>query len=454
MVGDFDAIRAEFDLPGSFPPEVHAEAERIAALPIDDDRADLTDVPFVTIDPPGSMDLDQAMHLVQTTSGWRVQYAIADLGAVITPGSAVDVEAMRRGQTVYLPDARVPLHPPELAEGALSLLPDQARRAAVWTIDVNTDGSVSGATVERAVVRSVARLDYQGVQADLEAGRIHPSIEALPDLGLARRAHRVNEGAIELGIPEQDVVPDRDGWELTWRPRISAEGANAEVSLLTGSVAAQMMLNGRIGMLRTLPEPQRHEVREFLARAREHGVRGDSPAEVIESLHGSSVGHLALMQDATSLLRGAGYEAFDGKGPTVRSHAGIGEPYAHVTAPLRRLADRFGTEVCLALAAGRQVDPDIRTVLPALPKLMDSSDSRASAVDRAVIDQVEAWSVQIGQRFPAVVMRADDNGATVMLRSPAVVASCDSPNLRPGTRVAVEVVDVTGRIVKFRVAGE
>jgi exoribonuclease R len=281
---------------------------------------------------------------------------------------------------------------------------------------------------------------------------VHPSIEPLADLGLARRAHRVHQGAIELGIPEQEVVDGDGGWQLAWRPRIPVDGANAEVSLLTGSAAAQMMLTARIGMLRTLPEPRRHDVQEFLARAREHGVRGDSPAEVIESLHGSNVGHLALMQDATSLLRGAGYEAFDGKGPNVRSHAGIGEPYAHVTAPLRRLADRFGTEVCLALAAGREVDPDIRTALPALPELMDASDGRASDVDRAVIDQVEAWSVKVGQRFAAVVMRANDDEATVMLRSPAVVATCDGPNLTPGTRVTVEVADVTGRTVRFRVA--
>ncbi|HUP99545.1 MAG TPA: RNB domain-containing ribonuclease [Aeromicrobium sp.] len=451
-MGDFEGIRDEFELPSDFPAEVLAEADRVAALPIERDRVDLTHVPFVTIDPPGSMDLDQAMHLARTKDGWRVQYAIADLGAVIKPGSAIDAEARRRGQTLYLPDARVPLHPPVLSEDALSLLPDQDRRAAVWTIDVKTDGSVADSAVERAVVRSVARLDYDGVQADLEAGRAHPSIEALPDLGLARRAHRVNEGAIELGIPEQEVVRAGDRWELAWRPRVPVDGANAEVSLLTGSVAAQMMLKARIGMLRTLPEPRRHDVREFLARAREHGVRGDSPAEVIESLHGSNVGHLALMQDATSLLRGAGYEAFDGKGPTVRSHAGIGEPYAHVTAPLRRLADRFGTEVCLALAAGQDVDPDIRAALPELPNLMDASDSRASDVDRAVIDQVEAWSVKVGQQFPAVVMRANDEEATVMLRSPAVVAACDAPNLTAGTRVTVEVADVTGRTVRFRVA--
>lgn len=451
---DFDEIRDEFELPSAFPAEVLAEADVIASAPIDSGRVDLTDVPFVTIDPPGSRDLDQAMCLSPNADGWRIQYAIADLGAVIAPGSAIDIEARGRGETVYLPDGRVPLHPPVLSEDALSLLPDQDRRAAVWTIDVHRDGTLGDARVERAKVRSVARLDYEGVQADFDRGKAHPSIEALLDLGLARRAHRIAEGAIELGIPEQDVEPDGDGWRLSWRPRVAADGANAEVSLLTGNAAARMMLAARIGILRTLPEPSRHDVQKFLARAREHGVRGSSPAEVIESLHGENIGHLALMQDATSLLRGAGFEAFDGAGPSVRGHAGIGEPYAQVTAPLRRLVDRFGTEVCLALSAGEAVDPAIRAALPLLPDLMQDSDRRASSVDRAVVDQVEAWTVKIGQRFKATVMRADDKQATVMLQAPAVVATCEAPHLTAGTALTVEVSEVTGRVVRFHAIAE
>jgi hypothetical protein len=117
---------------------------------------------------------------------------------------------------------------------------------------------------------------------------------------------------------------------------------------------------------------------------------------------------------------------------------------------LRRLADRFGTEVCLALSAGETVDPAIRAALPLLPELMADSDHRASSVDRAVLDQVEAWTVDVGQQFKAIVMRADDRQATVMLHAPAVVATCEAPNLKAGTAITVEVVEVTGRVVKFR----
>ena len=91
---------------------------------------DVTELPFLTIDPPGSMDLDQAMHLERRGAGFRVRYAIADVAAFVRPGGAIDAEAHRRVETLYSPDTRTPLHPPVLSEGAASLLPGQVRPAA------------------------------------------------------------------------------------------------------------------------------------------------------------------------------------------------------------------------------------------------------------------------------------------------------------------------------------
>lgn len=459
---DFDAIRDEFDLPTDFPAEVQAEAERIAAMPIvprkrevpPGQRRDLTDVPLVTIDPPGSMDLDQAVHVEQRRDGWRVQYAIADVGAVVGLASPIDAEARRRGQTIYLPDARIPLHPQVLSEGALSLLPGETRRAAVWTIDVDGDGTLGQARVERAIVRSVERFDYEGLQADLDAASAHESVAALPDLGLARRAQRIAAGAIELGIPEQEIRNAGSGWELIWRKQPPVEGANAEVSLLTGMCAARMMLDAKVGILRTLPSPDEHDVIEFLDRARARGLHERTPAETIEALHGSNLGHLALMYDATALLRGAGYTAFDGSAPEDPAHHGVGGIYAHVTAPLRRLVDRFATEVCLALAAGERVPDDLRAALPELPTVMETSDQKAGRVTRAAIDQVEAWMVEPGQPFRGVCVRDDGDDATVVLQRPAVIAECASEGVGAGQVVHVEVAGITGREVRFRSVGQ
>src|SRR5215204_7228664 len=138
MPQGFEGVRAEFDLPPAektdrFPPDVLAEAASIARID-HDGVEDATATPFVTIDPPGARDLDQAMFLERSGEGFRVHYAIADLGSAIPPGGAVDDEARLRGQTIYLPDGRVPLHPPLLSEDALSLLADRVRAAAVWTV--------------------------------------------------------------------------------------------------------------------------------------------------------------------------------------------------------------------------------------------------------------------------------------------------------------------------------
>src|SRR3982751_854580 len=160
----FAAIRERLHVPVEFPPEV-LEAAAVAAsapqLPV----ADLTDVPFVTVDPPGSTDLDQAMHLQRRGDGYHVDYAIADVPAFVAPGGAVDAEARRRGQTLYAPDKRAPLHPPVLSEAAASLLPDQERPAFVWRFDLDAEGEVRSASVVRAQVRSRRRLDYGQVQA-------------------------------------------------------------------------------------------------------------------------------------------------------------------------------------------------------------------------------------------------------------------------------------------------
>lgn len=459
----FETLRRELDLPPAersddFPDDVLAEAEQVAARgPLA--TTDRSDLPFVTIDPPGAMDLDQAVHLERRDGGFRVHYAIADLG-VIPLGGAIDAEARRRGQTIYLPDGRVPLHPPVLSEGALSLLPDQVRGAVLWTIDLGPDGTVVGHDLERALVRSVARFDYETVQADADAGRLHPSIATLPEVGRLRRAVRVAAGALELGLPDQEVgrTDDGEGWRATWRTRRDADDWNAEISLLTGTVAASIMLEAEVGLLRTLPDPDPRDVRRFLDRARALGVAGPDdtdPAALLDRLDPADPTHLAVMTDATRLLRGASYEAFDGTPPEVVGHAGIGLPYAQVTAPLRRLADRFAAEVCLSLSAGAVPPDDLRTALPDVPPAMAASDALASRADREVLGRVEAAMLAplAGQDLDALVVDVDERGADVMLLAPAVLATIGlddgAGRLREGDRRRVRVVsaDVEAGVV-------
>jgi exoribonuclease R len=156
---------------------------------------------------------------------------------------------------------------------------------------------------------------------------------------------------------------------------------------------------------------------------------------------------------ATRLLRGAGYTPFDGAVPDQPLHAGVAAPYAHCTAPLRRLADRTVSEVCLALCAGEPVPEPVRARLPELPELMAAATARASALERGAVDLAEAvvLAPHVGARFAAVVVDAGPRSATVQLTDPAVRATCDGEGLQPGAAVQVELVavDVARRTVRF-----
>jgi exoribonuclease R len=448
VVPDFAAVRAELALPAAFPPEVLAEAERAAAAGPVGDRVDATDVPLVTIDPPGSKDLDQAVGITRTARGFTVHYAIADLGAVVAPGGALDAEVRRRGQTLYLPDGSVPLHPPVLSEAAASLLPDGPRPAVLWRIELDAAGETVSVDVRRALVRSLARLDYAGVQADVDSGRTHPAIAALAELGPLRRELAVARGAVELELPEQELVPDgAGGWTVRIRRRTFVEDWNAEISLLTGMSAARIMLDAGVGLLRTLPAPDPEAVAQLRATARGLGVEwpdGATPAEVLPVLkHADQAPRtLAVRRAATALLRGASYAAF-GFGtppPEDPGHGGIGAPYAHVTAPLRRLVDRFGSEVCLAAVAGEELPAWLAEALPVLPGLMSASDRLAGAVDRACTDRTEAAVLagRVGEDFTAIVLRAEPG--EVFVPEPPVLARC-SGALRPADTVRVRLTE-------------
>jgi exoribonuclease R len=455
---DFAPIRTEFGLPPRFPGPVLAEAERAVSQGVTSaGREDATGLPLVTIDPPGAKDLDQAMLVERRAGGFRVHYAIADLGAFVNPGGALDTEVRRRGQTLYLPDGNVPLHPTVLGEGAASLLPDQVRPAALWTLDCDAHGELTDARVRRALVRSVARFDYDGVHAALDAGTPHPSIAELPAIGRLRRERAVHRGAVELQLPDQEVEPDgHGGWQLVLRPRTDVDAWNAEISLLTGMAAATLMLDGGVGVLRTLPAADNGALRWLRRSAKSLGIawpRDASAAELLAGLDPARPEAMALFMDATRLLRGAAYTVFDGAAPQLATHAGIASPYAHVTAPLRRLVDRYGTEICLALCAGEPVPDWVRAALPELPDLMAGSDALAAKVDKACLDQVEAWVLgdRVGQEFDAIVLRSEGGPAEVFLTEPPVIAKCGGENLAEGETVRVRLThaDAQARKVTF-----
>ncbi len=453
---DFSALRRDLELSDEFPPAVRAAAEEAARRGPTwaggagaGDRADRTDVAFVTIDPPGSRDLDQAVHLARRDVGYRVRYAIADVAAFVRPGDPIDEEANRRGQTVYLPDAKVPLHPPVLSEGAASLLPGETRPAVLWTIDLDADGVPVGTVLERATVRSRARLTYDEAQAALPE-----PVELLPEVGKLLIAQALARGGIDLPMPDQEIEPDGAGWRLALRAPLPVEEYNAQISLLTGRVAAGLMLTGRTGLLRTMPPARPEAVTRLRAAATALDLdwpAGESVGELLARLDAGRPRHAALIQQAAELMRGAGYASFVDGTLAAPEHAAVAAPYAHVTAPLRRLADRYATEACLALHDGRAVPDHVLAALPGLPATMARTDRTANAAERAAVDLVEAMLLRerVGEEFDAAVLDADGARGVVALDDPPVRARCDGP-LTLGARIRVRLVEADPETRKVR----
>ena len=455
----FTDLRESLGVSLDFPADALEEAERSSQRPRLPDR-DETAIPYVTIDPPPSLDLDQAMHLERTADGYRVRYAIADVAAFVTPGGPMDAEAHARGQTLYAPDADARLHPPKISEDAGSLLPSETRPALVWTMELDSSGEGVDVDVRRALVRSRVKLDYAGVQRSLEDGTADEPLQLLREVGRLRQEREARLGGVQLTIPEQEVERGPDGYVLSFRAPLPVEGWNAQISLMAGQAAAELMVEARVGILRTLPAADPKAVARLRRTALALGVdwpEGVSHADVLRRLDPAVPTQAAVLAESTVLLRGSGYEAFDGDAPAQAKHAGVGAPYAHTTAPLRRLVDRYVGEICVSTCAESEVPEWVRAALPQLPKTMERSTHRAQQYEAGIVSAVEAAVLEghVGEVFDAVVVELDehDGGGVVQLLEPAVTARC-AGDLPLGERVRVRLMlaDVVKRQVRFELA--
>ncbi len=325
MRDEIAALQQQLEVTPEFPPEVEQAAARAVAAPRLPEL-DRTDIPLVTIDPEGAMDLDQALHIRRTDSGFSVHYAIADVAAFVTPDDPVDVEARKRGQTLYGADAKVPLHPKAISEGAGSLLPGEVRPSLLWTINVDASGEGTEAVVERALVRSRSRHTYEEVQQALDAGTADELFGLLREVGELRMAREADRGGVSLPLPEQEIVLEGEHWRLGFRAMLPVEEWNAQISLLTGSAAASLMVYARVGLLRTLPPADPRDVKRLHRTAHALGIPW--PAEMlypefIRSLDPEQPKHAAMLVACTRLLRGSGYVGFDGELPAQPQHAAI-----------------------------------------------------------------------------------------------------------------------------------
>lgn len=446
-----DEIRATNDIPGQFPDDVIAAAHLAVQRVPGTEHVDRTDQHFVTLDPATSVDLDQAFDIAVDADDIVLHYAIADVGWFVRPGDPLDVEAFRRAVTVYLPDRRATLYPTELSEGAASLLPDVDRPAIVFETRIDPLGAVRLARAERAIVRSKAKLAYDTVTAaDLPTG--------FAELYRRVSAAEARRGAARVDFPEQQLSHDEHGFHLSFRPRNVAEDQNAAMSLATNMAIADVLYSHHTGLFRTMPEVDERQVGRLRNSARALGLSWPPDVTLGEferSLPRDDPATAAFLLAIRRASGGAAYEPYeDGVVPW---HSAMQATYAHSTAPLRRLQDRYVNEAVLALMAGRPVPDDVTAAFDRLPAAMAAGDQRANRAEREALELAEAavLSGRVGETFEAVVIDETQRGVDVQIMEPAIRITVSAHRVDPGDRITLRLVevDVAARLVGFERVG-
>jgi len=347
-----------------------------------------------------------------------------------------------------MPDGKISLYPEVLCEGAASLLPDGDKPAMLYAVRVASDGAASLDGVERALVRSRAKLGYATVHPeDLPAGFEE----------LARRIAAAEDarGASRVDPPQQQVVEGSDGcFSLEFRPMSAAEQANAALSLAANLAIAELLYAHGTGLFRVMPEPDERAVRRLRHSAQALGVDWPRPMSLEHrerTLDPNDPKQAAFMLAIRRAGVHASYEPFhDGVRPW---HSAMRATYVHATAPLRRLADRFVCEAALAIANGLPVPDSVTEAFERLPDVMNRADAKAARVDAAVLELAESvvLSGRAGERFEGKMTDVDERGARIQIAQPAIVTRVPVDGLEVGAAVTLRLdeADPARRLSRF-----
>jgi exoribonuclease R len=368
-------------------------------------------------------------------------------------GGGLETEAWARGETIYMPDGKASLYPEVLSQGAASLLPNVERPSIVFSVKIDSAGKTSLDAATRAIIRSRAKLAYESVL---------PTDLPRDFAELSRRIAQAEDarGANRVDVPEQELIVDNGGhFMLRFRPQAEAELQNAAMSLAANLAIADALFAHRAGLFRVMPEPEDWMLKRLRHTAKALGLKWapESSLKGFERTLDSSYPRDAAFQAA---VRRAGPKASYApyQEQVVPWHSAMAATYAHATAPLRRLADRYVIEATFQIANGKSVSAELEAIFQRLPAAMDKAEEKAGQIDRAVLDLAEAVVLhgREGSRFNAVVTDLDERGARIQLSDPAAIARVKADRMMPGDIISVELtnVDIAQRRIEFeRVKG-
>jgi exoribonuclease R len=370
---------------------------------------------------------------------------------VVSDGDALDSEAWRRGTTQYLPDGKAGLYPPILSENAASLLPNGPRAAVVFTVRIDPQGAVRLDAAERSIIQSRTKLAYDTVRdSDLP-----PEFE---ELALRIQSAEQGRGAARLDSPEQEVVQNNGGFELTIKPPLLSETRNAAMSLATNLAIADVLHAHGTGLFRIMDAPDEAAIIRLRATAKAFDLAwpaSQSLTEFQKRLRADDPKQAAVML----AIRRAGARAMYApyQSDVMPWHAAMAARYSHATAPLRRLADRYVVQATLAIMNGQKVPESVTQAFEKLPKVMASADAMGGQIERIVIDLAEAAILngRENEIFPAVVTDKDERGTRVQLHDLPVVTRIEAHSVSPGDSIRVQLlrVDMKKRTAEFKRVG-
>ncbi len=340
-------------IPDHFADETIAEAEEAATRHIGQDRQDLRHLPIVAIDPADARDHDDAVWAAPdddpaNAGGWRAIVAIADVSFYVRPGSEVDREARRRGNSVYFPDRVVPMLPEVLSAHVCSLVEGEDRAALACHLQVTPSGTLKSWRFTRVVLRIAANLAYEEAQAAIDGELAHPLIDTalrpLWDCWRALLAAREKREPLDLDLPERRVVLDEKGRIMSVAPRERLDAHRLiEDYMIAANVAAAKALEAKKSpvMYRDHEPPSREKLTALKDYLETFGIPF-TLGQVIQpktfnrilDLVGDADFRPQVMEQVLRTQTQAYY------GPANTGHFGLSlGSYAHFTSPIRRYAD-------------------------------------------------------------------------------------------------------------------
>ncbi|HSH39083.1 MAG TPA: ribonuclease R, partial [Chthoniobacterales bacterium] len=346
---DMLSIIRKYHLPTEFPRRVVAEAEQIpevVAPAMWEGREDLREQFIFTIDPDDARDFDDAINVEHLDGGgWRLGVHIADVAAYVVPGSELDREAVKRGNSVYLPDRVIPMLPERLSNGVCSLKPEVERLTHSAFIQFNKDGRVRNYRFARTVIRSAKRLTYRQAYAILQkpvSDELSERLHVAWELASLLRRKRFEQGSLDLDFPEVKVRLDDEGKPIALE-RIENDESHQliEEFMLAANEAVARELKNRLipSVYRVHEKPDPEKLAEYRELVRSYEYTAGDLTEraelqrLLASLRGKPE-EQALKIALLKSLKRARYAT------QPLGHYGLAKNnYTHFTSPIRRYAD-------------------------------------------------------------------------------------------------------------------